>query len=111
MFISKEGLVSGSVHRADLAAAYETATDKAVRANLAACGAEHGMYVEGDKLVDPSAEEPAAAPEPEPEPSGSPAVADNKAAWIDWAVSEGADREEAEALTKAELVEFYGDKG
>jgi hypothetical protein len=114
VFISDEGLVAGSVDRAELVAAYESATDRAVRENLAAVGAEHGMYVEGNELIDPTADpsapEPAAEVEPEAE-AGPPAQADNKATWIDWAVSQGADPDEAEALTKAELVEFYGDKG
>jgi hypothetical protein len=61
MHISDEGLVAGSVNRAELAAAYASATDEAVRANLAAVGAENGMYVEDGQLVDPT------APEPEPE--------------------------------------------
>jgi len=70
VFISEEGLVAGSVNRAELAAAYAAATDEAVRENLAAVGAEHGMYVEGDKLVDPSTpeQEPEQELEPEPEP-------------------------------------------
>ena len=63
MHISAEGLVAGSVNRAELVAAYAEATDKAVRANLAAVGAENGMHVKGGRLVDPS------APEPEPEPA------------------------------------------
>lgn len=36
-----------------------------------------------------------------------PAKADNKAAWVDYAVEQGAEREEAEAMTKADLVERY----
>lgn len=71
MQISTEGLVSGSVHRGRLAEAYAAATDKAVRANLAAVGADHGMYVEGGRLVDPSAPQPP-DPEPEPEPDPKP---------------------------------------
>ena len=69
------------------------------------------MYVEGDKLIDPSAEpEPELEPEVEAESETAvkPAQADPKAAWIDWAISQGADADEAEALTKAELIEFYG---
>lgn len=65
MHISDEGLVAGSVNRAELVAAYAAASDKAVRANLAAIGAEHGMSVKGGRLMDPSAPEP----EPEPEPA------------------------------------------
>lgn len=40
-----------------------------------------------------------------------PAVADRKSDWVDFAVSQGAARAEAEGLTKAELVELYGDDG
>lgn len=39
---------------------------------------------------------------------GTPKQSDNKAAWVDYAVEQGADRDEAEASTKAELVERYG---
>lgn len=37
-----------------------------------------------------------------------PAQAANKDAWVDFAVSQGADRDEAEAKTKAELIAAYG---
>jgi hypothetical protein len=67
MHISEEGYVAGSVHRAELAAAYAAATDDEVKANLAAAGAENGMYVEDGELVDPSAVVPEPAPEPEAE--------------------------------------------
>ena len=40
--------------------------------------------------------------------NGRPAKSDNKAAWVDHAVAHGADRDEAEAMTKDELVEQYG---
>lgn len=40
--------------------------------------------------------------------SGHPSKNDNKAAWVDYAVEQGADRGEAENLTKAELVATYG---
>jgi hypothetical protein len=39
-----------------------------------------------------------------PEP---PAKADAKAVWVDYAVTQGADRDEAEAATKADLVDRY----
>lgn len=114
MYISDEGLVSGSVNRAELVAAYNEVTDDDVRANLAVAAAENGLTVKDGKLVDPSTTEPEPEPEPAPEPEleeesdGRPVQADNKAAWVDWAVSQGADREEAEAATKAELIDDYG---
>lgn len=33
---------------------------------------------------------------------------DSKAEWVDYAVSKGAQRDEAEELTKADLIEMYG---
>lgn len=46
-------------------------------------------------------------------PGGSgdarPAQAEVKAAWVDFAVTRGADRGEAEAATKQDLVDRYGD--
>lgn len=44
-------------------------------------------------------------PEIEPETS-RPSQSANKAAWVDWVVSQGVDREQAEDLTKAELIEL-----
>lgn len=41
------------------------------------------------------------------EAESKPARADNKAAWVDYAVDQGAERDEAEAMTKADLVERY----
>ena len=123
MHISEEGIVSGSVNRSQLIVAYDAATDDAVKANLAQTAYENGMVLEDGKLVDPSdvqpepdeaVAEPAEQAEQDtvtteaPESSGRPAQNDSKSAWVDWAVTQGADRDEAEALTKAELVEFYG---
>lgn len=44
----------------------------------------------------------------EAQSAGAPAASANKPAWVDYAVERGATRDEAEALTKAELVERYG---
>ncbi|MFE3449630.1 hypothetical protein ACFXJ8_11910 [Nonomuraea sp. NPDC059194] len=54
---------------------------------------------------------PAPAPEPEPEvvdgvPVERPAQSASKAAWIEWAASHGMDRDQADDLTKAELIEL-----
>lgn len=49
-----------------------------------------------------------ADPEVPGPPTKAPAKADSKAAWVAWAVVCGADPEEAEALTKADLAEQYG---
>lgn len=114
MYISDEGIVSGSVNRAQLITAYDEATEAAVKANLAQTAFENGMVLEDGKLVDPSDVQPehdeteAEEDVEASEASGRPAQNDPKAAWVDWAVSQGADRDEADALTKAELIEFYG---
>jgi hypothetical protein len=111
MHISDEGLVAGSVNRTELAAAYEAATDDAVKANLAAAGAEHGMYVEGDKLIDPS--EPVLAPEsedlevldeeeagPSAPPLGGPGS--GRDAWVAWAEHLGV--EVTDDMTRDDIV-------
>lgn len=41
--------------------------------------------------------------------SEQPTSRDAKAVWVDYAVSQGADRDEAEDLTKADLVDLYGE--
>lgn len=54
---------------------------------------------------------PAAVPvEPEvpAPPTVRPAASASKAAWVGWAVVQGIDPEEAEAMTKADLVELLG---
>lgn len=57
--------------------------------------------------------QPPVEPEPAPsipsaEPAGRPIVNAPKADWVDYAVGQGADRDEAESLTKAELLDLYG---
>lgn len=41
----------------------------------------------------------------EPETSEAPATSDVKAEWVDYAVSQGIERDEAQSSTKAELIE------
>lgn len=40
-----------------------------------------------------------------------PAQSDNKATWVDYAVESGMDRDEAEAYTKAQLIDLYTEEG
>lgn len=40
----------------------------------------------------------------------APRDRDTKAAWVDYAVSQGADPEQAEAATKADLIAEYGNE-
>jgi hypothetical protein len=51
-------------------------------------------------------------PEPEPEPVEleRPAVNASKRAWIEWAVSQGANHLDAMTMTKAELQNEYGER-
>lgn len=75
----------------------------------------------GSVQVEPKAEpEPQKAPEPEPtpepeqEPQDPPKTSDTKAEWVAYVVAATADtdepvsEEDAEAMTKAELIELYG---
>jgi hypothetical protein len=43
------------------------------------------------------------------EPTGKPAVNDPKAAWVDYAVSQGWLRDDAEAVTKQQLITQFKD--
>lgn len=45
-------------------------------------------------------------PQPEQVDTKRPPQSANKDAWVDWAVSNGMDREAAEDLTKAQLIEL-----
>ncbi len=44
-----------------------------------------------------------------PNPAERPARSATKGEWVDWAVKCGADRSEAEGMTKTDLIEVYGD--
>lgn len=69
--------------------------------------------------ADPKVEEkPTPDPEPTPEPDPTPTPLDpadrparsaTKSEWVDWAVKAGASREEAESMTKTDLIEVYGE--
>lgn len=41
-------------------------------------------------------------------PAERPAVNAPKTAWLGWAVAQGADQDDAAAMTKADLIEKYG---
>ncbi|MGW4469672.1 hypothetical protein ACWENQ_08365 [Nonomuraea sp. NPDC004354] len=43
---------------------------------------------------------------PEPVESGRPPQSAPKAAWVEWAAAHGMDREQADDLTKAQLIEL-----
>lgn len=44
----------------------------------------------------------------QPAATSGPTTSDRKAVWVDHAVSHGADRDDAEAMTKDELIDQYG---
>ncbi len=57
----------------------------------------------------PVGPEPVVEPEPVSEPEvEQPKPYASKAEWVDFAVIKGADRAEAEELTKPELIDLYG---
>lgn len=43
------------------------------------------------------------------DPADRPARSAAKSEWVDWAVKCGGDRDEANSMTKADLIEIYGD--
>lgn len=57
-------------------------------------------------------DEPAPAESPyvseQPVDPSQPGPRDNKAAWVEWAVGNGADRAEADAMTKKDLIAAFG---
>lgn len=63
-------------------------------AALAEAGTGNWVLAEPDEPAEPEAKRPAKT--------------DNKAAWVDWAVVQGADRAEAEKSTKDDLITAYG---
>lgn len=46
--------------------------------------------------------------EPEPTEPTEPAKTASKAEWVGWAVANGATPEDADGMTKADLIELYG---
>jgi hypothetical protein len=109
VIVDKYGRVGGSIHLATLAEMYAECDDDELKDHYRQVAADNGLDLEiVNDLAANYAVQPEVELEPEPESSGRPAQADNKAAWIDWAVSQGADRDEAEAATKAELIDEYG---
>lgn len=98
-------LVAGDVFEAEVGDA-----DRLVRAR-AAEDADAAPDTSSDE-VPPADDAPASVETVEDAPA-SDAVArphrnDNRDAWLDYAVSQGADREVAEEFTKAELIAEFG---
>lgn len=58
------------------------------------------------RQVEPSVPSPLKT---EPDPENRPAKSATKDQWVKWATECGADKQDAEAMTKAELIEIYGE--
>lgn len=52
---------------------------------------------------------PPAEPIPGPDPADRPARSAVRSEWVEWAVKSGASRTDAESMTKADLIEVYGE--
>lgn len=73
--------------------------------------AEAASLAAMDAVGEKPAEEGATEPLPEGEPAeddGPPNQSALKSVWVDYAVSQGMSREDAEAATKDELIELHG---
>jgi hypothetical protein len=71
---------------------------------------EHQMRKGHLRRVNPDGSE---YTEPQPDdvpslPTEQPAATANKTAWVGWAVTRGARPDDAEAMTKRDLIEKYG---
>lgn len=76
---------------------HETIADKLAKGYLRRVQPDGSPYVEGDR------------PEGVPTlPESRPAVSAVKAAWVGWAVVQGMTPDDAEALTKTDLIERFG---
>jgi len=76
---------------------HETIADRLAAGHLRRVQSDGTPYVEGDR------------PEGVPSlPESRPALGAVKAEWVGWAVVQGLAPDEAEALTKADLIERFG---
>lgn len=95
VYVRGEG---GSVIAMDLPLP-EAIADRLTKGQLRRVNADGSLYAPADD--DPAA--PAL-------PDRAPAQAAPKAEWIGWAVANGADPDAVEGLTKADLIDQYGDR-
>jgi hypothetical protein len=86
----------GTIFKMDLPL-HEAIEDRLRKGYLHRVNADGSLYTERDEAV-------AALP------TERPAVNAPKIDWIGWAVTSGASPDDAEAMTKADLIEKYGDK-
>jgi hypothetical protein len=97
IYVRGEG---GGIHPMDLPLP-ESIADRLAKGSLRRVNEDGSPYVEADDSA-------ASAPGP---PTERPAQSAPKAAWVGWAVTNGADPDEAEALTKTDLIDLYGGQG
>lgn len=82
----------GTVFRLDLPV-HETLADRIAKKEIHRVNEDGSPYAEAD---------------PEPAPATAPPASASKATWVEWAVSQGANQAEAEAMTKLNLIGEYG---
>lgn len=80
------------------------AAEQQQEAEMSASGSVSAT-VSAQVTAEPELEEPEPNSESEPE---RPKDYASKEEWINWSVGKGADRDEAESLTKVELIDLYG---
>ncbi|MEU9865490.1 hypothetical protein AB0D99_31940 [Streptomyces sp. NPDC047971] len=95
IYVRGEG---GGVHPMDLPLP-ESIADRLTKGLLRRVNEDGTPYVE-------QADDGVPAP-----PTEAPAKNAPKADWVGWAVAQGADPEDAEGSTKADLIELYGGEG
>lgn len=66
------------------------------------------VHADGSRYEEPEPEGPGAPSDPDPFATKRPADSASKKDWVVYAVSKGATVNDAEGLTKAELIELYG---
>jgi len=84
----------GTVFRLDLPV-HETIAERIAKREI------HRVNEDGSPFVE-------AEPEAEAAPASAPPSSAPKAAWVEWAVSQGADQATAEGMTKLNLIGEYG---
>jgi hypothetical protein len=97
IYIRGEG---GGIHPMDLPLP-EPIQERLTKGMLQRVNEDGTPYVESDP-AEPEGRKPFTTPLTEP------AKTANKPEWVGWAVVKGADPEEADGMTKADLVEKYG---
>lgn len=75
---------------------------------IAKVGSDAAVVVPGREFLDPAQVEESEAEAEAGRPVEVPAKAARHDLWVDYAVAKGADRTEAQAQTKADLIELYG---